>query len=109
MSNAERLENRSTIMYAIGLIIAGSGILSFMIGAIYIVRIKTAHFVISTIGDSWMQALVVNQYNNCWIGIMLLCLGTLLKWRAEDDQMMLEKTNRSVSYDTLMANRSEGR
>ncbi len=98
MIDTERIENRNTMLYAIGLIIAGSGILSLTVGATYIICNSTAHFIVSMTGDSWMRALVVNRYINCWIGLMLLCLGTLLKWRAEDSQEALERTNRYINY-----------
>lgn len=99
MSNAERIENRNTLLYGIGLVIAGSGILSLMIGAIYIMCLKTAHVVISVTGDAWMQAFAANRYTECLVGMMLICLGTLVKWRAEDSQTALERTNRYVSYN----------
>ena len=49
MIDTERIENRNTMLYAIGLIIAGSGILSLTVGATYIICNSTASAAVATV------------------------------------------------------------
>ncbi|KKU70896.1 MAG: hypothetical protein UY31_C0014G0003 [Candidatus Wolfebacteria bacterium GW2011_GWE1_48_7] len=106
---ARRAENRNNFHYCLGLLLAGIGVVCMILGTMYIMSCSVTPVTVATIDDSWIRTMVGVRYDALWVGLSLLCLGTLLKWRAEDSQTTLEKTNCSVDYDILTARRSERR
>lgn len=61
------------------------------------------------VDDAWIRFLGTYSHRIAVIGIALLMLGSLYRLFAKRMENVLEKTNRSVSYDTLVAKRSARR
>lgn len=91
---AQRIENRNTVSYYFGVTCSGIGIVLITLGVVYITSCLVNPVVTATISDSWIRTMAHTRYDITWIGLALFCLGALLKWRAEDSQTALEKTNR---------------
>lgn len=98
---AQQTETRNNIHYCLGTCLAGIGTVCMILGIIYVASHIINPVTISMIGDSWIRTMTCVRYDVTWIGLVLFCLGTLFKWRAEGSQASLEKTNRSIPCNEL--------
>lgn len=112
MSSAEKQERRNTSLFITGFAVMFFGAVIATVGVFYTLLIDGLDNPLPSIlavDDSVIRFLGTRSYEITTTGLALLCLGALLKWRAETWQRALERTNRPVSYDTLMAKRGTRR
>lgn len=99
MHHADRITQKNDRLKVVSIGLIGLGILVILVTAIYILNASTVSILAAEDGMiGWIGA---HAYEIGWISFLIAIFGTLLKWRAEDSQEVLEKTTRFVDYDEL--------
>lgn len=100
MNYADKVSRKNDRMKVVAMGINALSIIALVVGLIYVVSIDVVRsplVSIMAVDDSWVRFLGTESYYIIYSSMALLCLGTLLRWRAEDSEESLEKTNRYVS------------